>query len=136
MKYFICIMLTALMWCLVMGEPYSHLLSSMGFWCVVTFASLAFVGVMEWSSSNKSWISTAIVSLLIAAYIISVCLLIFSPHFREMALNAIDMQDYADRFNAASITWWQLVLASVLEFVIFSICGIKMSDKPHEESRT
>lgn len=127
--------------CLILGYPYTLLLSTPGFWIAmgITIALFIICYLVLGASSKKStliWKILDVVCLIVCIAIpITLIAACFIPSFATSALSLIGMRDHLSDFHDISISTWRYIAYIVVELILFGLYGAtKGSDKPTEKT--
>ena len=120
MNYFICLVVSVLMWCALLGDPYILFLTKIQFWLyLIALFFMLKVGVhlLDNNFSSLHYIGTAML-FIVAVDILSI---IFIPWFRDATLRTIGMQDYIQVIHDRHISYWTILIGNLIQYPIFKI---------------
>ena len=128
MKIFLIFIVSAFLWCILFGYPYTLLLDSYLFWIAVMTVGLFLCATYAGPNQNNRIIAGfgCFGILLAMVYMI---VLWFSKTVSDATLRMLGLQDYLEVFHENKISYWELLLCNILEALILNICGVGKANK-------
>lgn len=134
MRIFFSLFLSAVIFALVIGEPYISLLYSYQFWAFVIGVIFLLKSVWGLNSLCQSSFTKSLSYLFWVACLAVIGMTIFSHGFRENFVQYIGLSVFAEKFSHIHAARWQYFIANILTVMSLSIFGFFTSDRSTRHS--